>query len=157
MTVPKRQFLSFPSALEREAVQALDAVVAHPTHRDSAMRIYATAVAKERYRAFMARYGVHPRTDGHVCLYRLLGSQRCPERGSFHCDSPYILPGTDHTSEWMKERRTYCLVSQPYDWSWRTMCETVDLGRKLGFEVTVDAQYSWHFPGWTTLVMYRKA
>jgi hypothetical protein len=160
MSTPPRQtwrpFLFQPSAAAREAYGALVAVQQQIPAQDDVERVYAAVVARQRYEAFVRRYQVRPRRDTHVCLYRLLGASRCPDTYEEPCDSPHLLPGVDHMSEWLRGKTTYCLVSQPYNWDWRTMCATVDLGRRHGFEVQVSARASWHFPGWTTLVLYTR-
>ena len=94
--------------------------------------------------------GYKPKGLAHVCLYRLLGRERCPNSYEHPCDSPNI-PGRDHLSEWVKDGKTAKIVMQPYHLSFEEMKELVEFCEERGLRADIFAE-SWHFSGKTIRV-----
>lgn len=119
---------------------------------DLANRAFAEAVAEGWRDLFIMSEGVKSRRTPHVCLSRLKG-ERCRP---MECSSPGGIPGKDHVSEWVKNRKTIMIVSQPYRLSYEDMMKTVEFCEANGLRADVSAD-SWYFPGRTLLVVYRQA
>lgn len=96
---------------------------------------------------------VKPRED-HVCIHRLVGED-CPDSP----DSPCFIrfPGQDHLSEWHANRKTLSVVSQPYRLSFETIKEMTQFCENWGLTVEISAQDSWHFPGRTLFIEFKRA
>jgi hypothetical protein len=62
------------------------------------------------------------------------------------------VPGSDHTSIWMKDGKIYSIVTQPYAIYGDKLAELVDFARKNSLNVAISARDSWHYPGHTLLV-----
>ncbi len=97
----------------------------------------ATAEEKaERLRAWASREGV-TRSKGHCCLRRV-ATGRC---GIGDC--PH-LPGSDHTSVWIKEGRPHIYVTQPYHVSDATLTQMIRTCRQWGLMLRIDSAPAWH-------------
>jgi hypothetical protein len=141
----------------REAVAALDALISQEGS-DHATRAYGEVVQDTLLANFAKARGLK-RSNGAVCISRLhgkqcaLGYQFSNHRTAGGC----FPPGTDHPSLWNKDGKPYCFVSQPYGLSHRTLREILAYCEANGFEVEIDAQPSWHFPGRVLTVIFTKA
>jgi hypothetical protein len=66
------------------------------------------------------------------------------------------VPGADHLSEWKKDHRTFSIVSQPYRLAFETLKKIVDFCEAYDLRADVQSEGSWHFPGATLLIAYRR-
>ena len=111
----------------------------------------------QRLQRFQGTHGVTQRRVAHVCLARLF-QKVCPNGDADEPDCrASMLPGAAHCSEWVKEKKTWGIVSQPREWSWDMMVATVDFCRAHDLTVSMSALDSWHSPGTTILILYQKA
>ena len=117
---------------------------------------YAEATYEEYEKVFISKHNVKPSKDGHCCINRLKGSKHCPDTynrtGISKCN--FIIPGQDHLSEWKKDRKTFIIVSQPYELNYKILKETVEFCDKHGLEASIRSDTSWHCPGSTLIVEY---
>lgn len=115
---------------------------------DTAYRAFAEAAWRRIESEVMGAY--KRKGQAHVCVHRLLGRKRCPDSYDHPCDSPNI-PGQDHLSEWVMDRKTAKIVMQPYNLSYENMKELVEYCESRGLRADVFAE-SWHFSGKTIRV-----
>jgi hypothetical protein len=141
----KRSFLRKQPKEYHEAVAALCSL-GDAGDWDLVLRAFAETVADRRRENFARHYGVTPSRSGHPCVNRLLGKpcrDICPP-----------IPGSDHTSLWLKGGRPWGIVTQPYGIS--SVHQMAEFAGRYNLEMTVDAWLSWHFPGSTVLVLFKK-
>jgi hypothetical protein len=126
---------------------------------DGASRAYAAATADRLMREWARQLGLR-RSQGHACLGRLRDGH-CWARWEWrHGESakeriPCDLPGADHMSLWLKDRRPAVYVSQPYHLSWDTLQELVTFGARWGLTIDVEPWPSWHFPSRVLTILVR--
>ena len=106
------------------------------------------AVMTKGLQAF-ATAGLHRSTGGDTIL-DLTGLKDAPE--GKRCDPP----GTDHESMWLRGEEPEKFVSQPYTLDMETLRAMITYCRKRGLTFTIRGG-SWHFPGSTVLVEFRRA
>lgn len=147
-----REFCSEPTATYLEAVDALRKLL-DEQGLDVVTRAYAEAAWESARTQYAEREGIKERSGSHVCVERLLG-KRCP--GEDHLNSPFDIPGSDHSSEWVKDRKTHAIVSQPYSFSYETMLKTVKFCEENGLRADISAERAWHFPGRVLMVAYKR-
>jgi hypothetical protein len=146
----KRRFENKRTARYEQAVAALQALL-EEGGLDAVSRAYGEATWQEEERQFRVINKLTP-LKGHRCVPRLRG-QRCPGKYHYMWDK---VPVQDHSSDWKKDGKPYCVVSQPYP-----PLSTEDLKAILDFcgddlEVSISTD-SWWFPGRTLrIVYYRK-
>ena len=149
------EFVRKPSLLYTQAVAALRKLIRESGEADSpldlAMRAYAEATTKT-VRATYKKSRKLREVGGHFCVHRLAG-KRCP---GMDCRSPGDIPGYDHLSAWRGVSGARVIVSQPYQFSYETMKETVAFCEKHGLRADISANWSWWFPGQTLMVEYEK-
>lgn len=116
---------------------------------------YGEPLSVPRLDAFVVKHQVElsPR---HPCVLKLIGKRHKPN--AWYCDCQRIVgPLWDHPRLWTQGRRAVLLTLEPYD------CEPgdVEAARKacapLGLEVTWSKDESFWCPGYTTLVVIRRA
>ncbi len=118
---------------------------------NKAERAFAEAVSDEIRR----RETEGLRESTSCCIKWLLG-RRCYYHGGGNDRHACEPPATDHASLWNKNGKPEMFVSQPYGISWRQLRAIVAFCEAHGLEVSIDARGSWHFPGRTLRVTYRK-
>lgn len=136
----------------RAAAAALQTLLKKEDFR-AVEHVFAHVVGPARRASWQKQRQVKPSASAHVCFYRLIG-KRCP---SEKCDSPSIIPNADHCPEWRGEGHTEIIVSQPYELRLEKLKGMVALSEKHNLDVTLRAWESWHFPGNTLSVEYRRA
>jgi len=145
----RRRFDLHPSPVYEQAVQACR-VLLQQEGFDAARRACAEAIWEAIRAEYVRASHLKPSHSAHVCVHRLMGD-RCPD------DISHLqIPGADHLSEWKKDRRTVSLVSQPYRLAFETLKKMVDFCDAHGLRADVRAEGSWHFPGSTVLIAYRR-
>ncbi|NUM45378.1 MAG: hypothetical protein HUU38_11795 [Anaerolineales bacterium] len=145
----KRNFNDKPTAKYLKAVSMLMELL-EDEGADTVKRAYAEAVFERKIQGYK-RDMKAPR-DSHVCVSRLKG-ERCPGE---KCHSPVCIPGMDHVSEWRKDGKTESIVSQPYRMNLKTLKETVEFCETNGLDAEISVDESWHFPGATLFIEYKK-
>jgi hypothetical protein len=122
---------------------------------DDVERVFAE-VASPAIEATVSRGYARSGRGRHVCVHHLAGA-RCQEgRGRYgRCETAY-LPALDHLSGWKQGGRLTRIVSQPYGLRYVDVKETVKFCERWGLEADISAWHSWHFPGDTLSVMYRR-
>ena len=145
-----REFKKKPSTKYLQAVDALRDLL-NESDLDMVKRAYAEAVSESKLREYI--HGIKAPHDSHVCVSRLKG-KRCPDET---CNSPMIIPRGDHYTEWRKDGKTIVIVSQPYGMSYDALKHTVAFCDENGLTADISADQSWHFPGATLLVEYKRA
>lgn len=93
-------------------------------------------------RAWAEREGVVMSADGHACLLRLTHE----DGGDRHPGRCVYLPGSDHTSMWMKDGKPHVYVTQPYDLTLEALDDMFRVCRRLGLTLRVDSAIAWHNP-----------
>ena len=146
------QYSENPSEKYKKAVSALRQLLS-AEGENIASRAFAEATQDARMKDFSEINKVQPPSNTHVCFHRLLGEQ-CPNE---KCLSPQIIPHADHCSEWQQDGRTKMIVSQPYYLSFDEIKETVAFCEEYGLEAMIEARSSWHFPGTTISVQFKRA
>ncbi|HSG05838.1 MAG TPA: hypothetical protein VLB09_05530, partial [Nitrospiria bacterium] len=72
-------------------------------------------------------------------------------------DWHFAMPGDDHVTQWRKkENGGLRWVSQPYYLELGDLKKMVDHAEKHDLFVRIDPRFSWHFPGYTMQVVWRK-
>jgi hypothetical protein len=66
-------------------------------------------------------------------------------------------PGSDHSTLWLRGGRPEVFVTQPYNWGDDTAQAAVAFAREHGLRFTIRPDLSWHYPGHTMLVLWRRA
>lgn len=92
------------------------------------------------------------------CLARLIG-KRCKELTSYAEECPYCQGGErwiDHGALYLGDKDEKVFTSQPYGLSFEGLCNLVDFCREHSLEATIDAHWSYHFPGSTVLIWVQK-
>ena len=119
---------------------------------DHVTRAYAEATWNERNNEFARQYGVESLRERHVCFHRLKGEKRCL------CDTKGDIssPVSDHLSEVRKDGNTIAIVAQPYEISSKEIEELQVFCKQHGFTYRICAGDSWHFPGRTLLVEFKR-
>ncbi len=145
----KRQFVTNPSSQYLEAVAALRQLLA-AGGQEIVQCAYAEALWEAKLATF--RTDVTGPGDAHVCLHRLKG-EPCPER----CDSPQVIPGVNHSSEWVKDGQTEKIVFQPYRLDGQTLKALLAFCEVHGLTVEISSEEAWHFPGASLFVQLRAA
>ena len=145
------KFTENPSEKYKKAVSALRQLLL-AEGENIASRAFAESVQEARRKNFTRIYEVTPPKDSHVCFHRLLG-EKCPDE---KCFSPQIIPHADHCSEWQKDGKTQMIVCQPYYLSFDDIKTTVEFCKEYGLEAMIEAKSSWHFPGTTINVQYKR-
>jgi excisionase family DNA binding protein len=142
-----RSFLTHPTEIYLRVVEIIKVLI-EIEGLDKAYRAFSEAawsyIEKEIMTGFTRKRGAH------VCLYRLLGKNRCPNSFEHPCDSPNI-PGQDHLSEWVLGGKTELIVSQPYHLSYEAIKQLVAFCEERGLRADISGN-SWHFPGRTIKV-----
>lgn len=118
---------------------------------NSVEQVFLQIAGQRRKENWQKQRNVIPSRSPHVCFYRLVG-KRC--QGD-ECNSPHIIPGADHCSEWRKDGHAAIIASQPYELSLSSLRKMVALCDENNLNVFVRAWESWHFPGASMLVEYR--
>lgn len=120
-----------------KAVGALRALM-EAQDEDAASRAYAEAVAEAYEASFARSRGLKP-SQGHACVYRLIGRR---------CQGTHLAPpGGDHDTLWLKDGRPEIYLMQPYGLGWRKMRELIAFCLQHGLKADVDVWPSFHFPG----------
>jgi signal recognition particle subunit SEC65 len=147
-TVTDREFRSKPNrtALYEKAVAVLRELL-EEKDLDAVERAFAEAAYPRRWEKTEGRVGGKYR-DGAGCIERLLGG-RCK---NIHCEN---IPGADHTSGYVRDKRIVAIVTEPYHLSFREMRELVQFCDERGLRADVDAESS-HFPSRTLRILIRK-
>lgn len=154
-----RRFLRNPSSLWGEALAALKRVEEDECE-DHVDRLYATAIWQVRLKTLLHANG-YRLSSGHPCVARLLGKP-C---GESYLRWPYeprentppcSPPGCDHPALLLKDGKPSLFVFQPYGLHGATLVELVAFCQRWGLHCSVDARFSWHFPGVTLLVSLSK-
>lgn len=92
----------------------------------------------ELRRAWMKREGV-TQAESHACLLRLteLGCSRTAHACVY-------LPGSDHTTMWLKAGKPHIYVTQPYNLGQERLDEMFRVCRRHGLTLRVDSAPAWH-------------
>ena len=125
---------------------------------DVANRAFAEAVSDDRKKAFLKSGGVKMVRGKHPCFYRLK-KERCPDDHS-QSDYPKCVlrsPIDDHIYEFTKNGKTDSLVAQPYEITHEELVKAVPFCELNGLRMNISVSDSWHFPGKTLLVEFRRA
>ncbi len=93
-------------------------------------------------KAWAEREGVTMSMDGHACLLRLTHENG----GDRHAGRCVHLPGSDHTSVWMKAGKPHIYVTQPYELDDERLDEMFRVCRRHGLTLRVDSAVGWHNP-----------
>ncbi len=93
-------------------------------------------------KAWAEREGVTMSMDGHACLLRLTHE----DGGDRHAGRCVHLPGSDHTSMWMKAGKPHIYVTQPYELDDERLDEMFRVCRRHGLTLRVDSAVAWHNP-----------
>lgn len=112
--------------------------------------IFAECMHARREALYADRTGAK-RSGSRPCVKRLLGKRCGQTYGDYHCDT-HEPPGSDHASFWTRGRKPYSYVYQPYGIGGETFKELASFCSDLGLLASVDASWSWHYPGATLLV-----
>lgn len=144
-------FMDKPSVKYKQTVQILQQLLKEEGE-ENVTRAFAEASYEARKNAYSKSLGIELSSSGHVCIHRLLGN-RCPNE---ECKSPQIIPGSDHCSEWKKEGNTFVIVSQPYGIRYENIKNTITFCEEYGLEADINARLSWHFPGSTICIEYKR-
>ncbi len=145
----QRRFLKNPPAKYLEAVKVLRELLSE-SDLDTVRRAYAQATWAS-YRDQFAELSEIHFGSGSVCAHKLLGRNHCRENFS-DCE----FPARDHASYGVAGRKTMMLISQPYSLAEDDLRNIVQFCDKNKVKVSVTANDSWHFPGDTLLIVYRK-
>jgi hypothetical protein len=125
---------------------------------DIANRAFAEAVYADRRKTYLKSGGVKMLRGTHPCFYRLK-KERCPDAYS-HTEYPKCIlrsPIDDHIYEFTKNGKTVSLVAQPYEITDEEIDKAVQFCKANDFRMKITASDSWHFPGKTLLVEFRRA
>lgn len=109
----------------------------------AAAEILAPAVLDE-----IQKGGLKPASKAHI---RRLFTKKC--RRGCDCHRP---PGDDHGSLWLKDGKPHTYISQPYGLVQDQLREIVEFADAHGLRVEIGAARSFHFPGKTICVEYRR-
>lgn len=145
-------FMENPSEKYKRAVSALRRLLAEEGEV-AVSRAFAEVAEEARKNNFLKAHKLEAPTNNHVCYHRLMG-EPCP---GDKCYSPQLIPHADHCSEWEQDGKTKMIISQPYYLAYSELKATIDFCEKHGLEVMIDAKSSWHFPGTTISVQFRRA
>lgn len=103
-------------------------------------------------RAFLQSEGLREHAyTGHCCIDRVKG-QRC--RG-VECRWPSGIPAFDHGSAF-RRGSDQVLVYQPYEFTDLDRQRLTALCQEHGLQWRELPEFSWHFPGWTNLIVIDK-
>ncbi len=143
-----RVFNDKPSPLYLKAKAALKEALDAGESIDD---IFGEIASVQREQRFNRSAQMHQRRDGHVCFDRLA-------RRPCRCDTVLREPpaGSDHLSEWVKNKRTAVIASQPYTLGSDQVAEMLSFAKREGLDFTVGARQSWHYPGSTLLVTWTR-
>lgn len=143
----------------QKAIGALKALIQTKTDKDgeeyqeygTVERVYATVVAEHKFDLFLKKNDVKldERLGRHALM---LVGMKLPG-----VEELRRAPGSDHTRLFLKDKRPHIFTSEPYGLGWDDLKEIVAYCKEHGLEASVDAWDSWHFPGCTLLLQYRKA
>lgn len=104
---------------------------------DAVNRAYAEAVAETCYQLFAGKG--FKRSDGRLCVHRLLGKQ---------CNLKDCLPpSADHDTLWLQNGKPARYIMQPYGLTWDDMKKLVAFCESHKLKADVDTWPSFHFPG----------
>ena len=124
-----------------------------------ANRAYAEAIHAAIRDAYQQEKGASPSKDSHVCVNRLKGDKKCPNKynstGIPKCD--LRIPASDHLSEWVKDGETFSIVSQPYGISFKELKELIEFCEQHHIEPYISANRAWHFPGSAISIEFQRA
>lgn len=125
---------------------------------NNACAAFNEVVSEERLNKYLADHGGSSIRMGHKCFYHLNGEKHCPDTWSQSDYSKCILlaPIHDHLDELVKDRKTVSMLAQPYMITFQELKDTIEFCEKYGFEMEINAAQSWHFPGTTLLVEYKR-
>jgi hypothetical protein len=145
------------SAKYRQAVAILRELL-QAEGEDVANRAFAEAVSDDRKTAFLKSGGVKMVRGKPPCFYRLK-KESCPDAHSQADYSKCVLrsPIADHIYEFTKNGKTHSLVAQPYEITHEEIDKAVQFCKANDFRMKITASDSWHFPGKTLLVEFRRA
>lgn len=115
-------------------------------------RAFAEVIGDHRRERWAKVHGLR-QSGGYQLIRRLAGASGCERCAGGDCRPP----GADHDSLWNKDGKPAVFVTQPYRLSWDSMVRMVDYCRQHALEADISADRSWHFPGWTVAVEYRRA
>ena len=125
---------------------------------DVANRAYAEAVHVYVRDKYQEQNNLTPSSDTHVCIHRLKRTGKCPDKfngtGVAKCD--LRMPVADHLSEWLKDGKTYSIISQPWGISFGEMKEMISFCDIHQLKPNISANLAWDFPGTGLCVEFRK-
>lgn len=107
--------------------------------------------------AFVSARGwqrTHVRFDGPRLARQTLRAAQPDRWGRVIEDMP---PWADHTEWYRIGRKATAIVTQPYALSAAQQSEMAAWADKLGLRFVLPDYPSWHFPGWTRLVVFECA
>lgn len=110
----------------------------------------------ERRDEWAAKSGLKPTPSATACLSKLVGKKCAGWKCQYH---PNGNNGLDHVSLWKDavNGKPDCFVSQPYGLTPDSVAYLNHVSAELGLDWAVNADQSWWFPGWTVLVVLRRA
>ncbi len=141
-----RQFVVKPTPEYLRAVAVLNGLES----ADQRTRAYAQASYAEIKAAYIERHGLKP-TTGAKCVCRLISKD-----GRCHCNGSMIVPGSDHSSLWLKDGKPYVYVTQPYHLDFKILQELIRFCDDNGLTASISPDYAWHFPGSILFVEIKK-
>jgi len=112
------------------------------------LRAFGEAANVPRKQLFAETYHASE-SRGVPCIYRLIGACQ-------HLTGNCWPPGTDHASLWLVDRKPALFVSQPYHWDDNVAQAAAAFAREHGLWFTVRGDLSWHYPGSTFLVVWKR-
>lgn len=120
---------------------------------DAARRVLADVVHEEYKRVWAEKYGLRPSTR-HICLNFLIGRRH---KWGMQGDDCIIPPGLDHANLWLRDGKTVCLTSQPYQLSGHDVFQLGRLAGVYDLDLHISTQPAWWFPGACLMVeLWRK-
>ena len=142
------KFQSISSEKFRHTVIAIQELVSEEG-LECAKRAYAEAIHDSIRNEYQLQNNLTPSTDGHVCVYRLKGVEKCPDKynGTGVAKCELRVPIADHLSEWLKDGKTYSIVSQPWSISFSEMKELISFCDSHQLKAYISANHAWDFPG----------
>ena len=155
------RFMKTQTETYRSAVAALAKLIEEDGF-DSAQRAAAEALSDSMRDSVMmggmVRGGKPLRLSAaHPCIARLMGKRCQVSMGTWPTTErpPCYPPGADHNFLTLLGGRADSFITHPYSLDTPTLKQMTAFMEKWGLEVTIDG-FSWHFPGRTVRVIWRR-
>ncbi len=98
--------------------------------------------------------GMRPAPWGAWRVCRLIGRRGC--HGSAKCPCSALRPFIDHACMFNRNGRAELFVAQPYEWREDQVGPCRDFAAAHGLDFTFDEASSWHYPGRTVMLTFRR-